>query len=224
MEKKDYPVKYAILPVKELIIPEFGNSFHSTIGYIVSKAYVLEKNKTRMNNDSYRTTYKVCFPHILDNYGVNYFRKNPYSDLRRDNEMAVGEVFDSFEKASAVRVERNSHTTVATRKKLEEYEAVILGLTEDLEVLPDEFHVSDEVKQRISDAIMRDYGMTLAEFSELDIDEQHRLIELKTGRKMEPDHYLHIGGNLYHGYCSADDLISTPKQYSKLSRDKKRTK
>lgn len=216
MENKNNPVKYAILPVKELVVPKFGNSFHSTIGYIVSKAYVLEKNKIRMNNDSYRTMYKVCFPHIIDNYGVNY--------LRSDNEMSVGEVFDSFEKASAVREERNSHTTVSTRKKLEEYEAVILGLTEDLEVLPDEFHVSDEVKQRISDAITRDYGMTLAEFSELDIDEQHRLIELKTGRKMEPDHYLHIGGNLYHGYCTADDLTSKPKQYSKLSRDKKRTK
>ena len=184
----------------------------------------MEKNKIRMNDDSYRTTYKVCFPHIIDNYGVNYLRKDLSSDLRRDNEMAVGEVFDSFEKASAVRVERNSHTTVSTRKKLEEYETIILGLTEDLEVLPDEFHVSDEVKQRISDAIMRDYGMTLAKFSELDIDEQHRLIELKTGREMEPDHYLHIGGNIYHDFCTADDLPPTPIQYSKLSRDKKRTK
>lgn len=222
MERKEYPVKYALLPVKELITPEFGNNFYSTIGYIVSKAYVLEKNKVRMNDGNYRTTYKVCFPHLVVDDRINYLRKDPSSDLRRDNEMAVGDLFDSFEEAQAVREERNSHTTTAIRKRLEEHESIVLELTEDLEVIPDESKLAAR-EQAISEALLKKYGITLEEFDELDIEDQHRLIELQTGKKLKGDLRLHVGGNLHLGYSTVTSVLPKPRQYTKINRGKKGT-
>ena len=46
-----------------------------------------------------------------------------------------------------------------------------------------------------------------------DLDEQHRLIEEYHGRKMEPDHYLHIGGDIYKGYAGVYDLWMDPEMY-----------
>lgn len=223
MEKKVYPVKYALLPVKELVTPDVGNSFYSTIGYIVSKAYVLEKNRIRMNDGKYRSTYKVCFPHLVVDDRVNYLRKEPTSDLRRDNEMAVGDLFDFLEDAEVVREERNSHATDAIRRKLEEYESIVLGLTEDLAVVPEDADNFDR-EQAISEALLRKYGISLEEFNELDIEDQHRLIESQTGRKLKGDLRLHVGGGLHLGYSTVTSMIPKPRQYTKINRGKKGTK
>lgn len=64
----------------------------------------------------------------------------------------------------------------------------------------------DTVKQQIE----KELGISYRDFEKLDLDEQHKLIEQKNGKKLKPDHRLHIDG-----IPMDDDHIITRKQVDK---------
>ncbi len=134
MEKKDYPIKYALLPVKEFRTGSNGSEYGEIVCYIVSKAYVVEEYKVRKNDDSYSTTYKVCFPNFFYSGGLNLYRKTPDSDLARDNEMVVSTLYDSLEMAQKAREEKNLLYSDEVLNNYMYFEDIVAGLTEDLTV------------------------------------------------------------------------------------------
>lgn len=56
----------------------------------------------------------------------------------------------------------------------------------------------------------KELGIPYSEFEMLDLDEQHKLIEKKTGKKIKPDHRLYIDG-----IPMDDDHIITREQVNK---------
>ena len=132
--KKDI-VKYALLPVKETRINEKGEDYFSTVGYIVSKAFVEEEYIKEKEDGSVNTTYKICFPYtVLDNR-INYLRRTPESPLVRSNEAVVSKLYDNYDDAVAEKEERNILVSEHLTDKYNEIEKELLELTNDLEVI-----------------------------------------------------------------------------------------
>ena len=132
--KKDI-VKYALLPVKETRINEKGEDYFSTVGYIVSKAFVEEEYIKEKEDGSVNTTYKICFPYtVLDNR-INYLRRTPESPLVRSNEVVVSKLYDNYDDAVAEKEERNILVSEHLTDKYNEIEKELLELTNDLEVI-----------------------------------------------------------------------------------------
>ncbi len=132
--KKDN-VKYTLLPIKETRINEKGEDYCSTVGYIVSKAYVEEEYIKKKEDGSINTTYKVCFPYtVLDNR-INYLRRTPESPLVRSNEAVVSKLYDNYDDVVAEKEERNIFVSEHMVDKYNEIEKELLELTKDLEVV-----------------------------------------------------------------------------------------
>lgn len=118
--KKDlgYPIKYAVLQLK---VPGgwIDNYDDVTIGFIVSKCYVIEKKVRYFGNGASQESYKVVFPFknfrefqcsLLD--GKQYYEEasipiyNSYNGTYQNGEV-VSSVFDTFEDALEVAEDEN---------------------------------------------------------------------------------------------------------------------
>jgi hypothetical protein len=138
MQKRNYPVKYALLPITERKMSNSGREYSETACFIVAKTYVVEEYKRIPEEGEIITTYRVCFPHVALEDRVNHFRKTPDSDLARDNEMVVSNLYDTYEEAKAYKDERNLLVSPETLEKYQLVEDEIQALTVDLEVEPTE--------------------------------------------------------------------------------------
>lgn len=87
------------------------------------------------------------------------------------------------------------------------------------------YELSDETKNAINDNIMKKFGMSLDEFTELDLDEQHKLIEKYHGKKMEPDSHIWIGDVPYIGLITREEIDGRLQEMDKvLLEDKPKVK
>ena len=97
MKECNYPVKYALLPIKEYRTNKMGKEYQETVCHVVAKAYVVEEYRKYNEDGTVSSTYKICFPHVVLTERVNHFRKTPDSPLARDNEMVTYRKFGSQE-------------------------------------------------------------------------------------------------------------------------------
>lgn len=146
MKEKEYPIKYALLPVKEVKY-ENGRDFYVNSCYIVSKAYVVEEYKKKNRDGEIKTTYKVCFPHAILDSRINYFRKTPDSALARDNEFVVSKLYDNYEDAKKQFDLLNINVDIDKLNNYEDLESEILELTKDLVVQGETDKVIQKVKR-----------------------------------------------------------------------------
>ena len=106
-QKNNYLVKYCLLPIKEEKHGKIGNEFQTTVCYIVSKAFIVEEYKVNFQSGTSKTTYKACFPYIVNNNRINHLRKLPDDDLARNNEAVVSKLFDTYEDSTRALTIRN---------------------------------------------------------------------------------------------------------------------
>ncbi len=66
--------------------------------------------------------------------------------------------------------------------------------------------LSEKTKKLINDTIVEKFNMTLDEFTELDLDEQQKLIEKYHGKKMAYDDLLWVGDTPYRGFITSDEI------------------
>ena len=111
MEKElNYPIKYA---VQELTIKGGWSQNYEeiTLGFIVSKCYVINQNTKYLSNGTFETTYKVVFPYKdIDSFryslsGHYHYNEEPsipkYNYCGEcTNENKVSELFDTYKEAS----------------------------------------------------------------------------------------------------------------------------
>ena len=111
MEKElNYPIKYA---VQELTIKGGWSQNYEeiTLGFIVSKCYVINQNIKYLPNGTFETIYKVVFPYKdIDSFryslsGHHHYNEEPsipkynyYGECTNANK--VSETFDTYEEAS----------------------------------------------------------------------------------------------------------------------------
>ena len=131
-QKNNYLVKYCLLPIKEEKHGKIGNEFQTTVCYIVSKAFIVEEYKVNFQSGTSKTTYKACFPYIVNNNRVNHLRKLPDDDLARNNEAVVSKLFDTYEDALAEKEVRNIFAKPELVEKYKILEDEIQELTKDL--------------------------------------------------------------------------------------------
>jgi len=144
--KKEYPIKYALLPVDEKI-HEDGKEFTTHACFIVSKAYVEEKYNNKRKDGTINNTYKVCFPHTVKDGRINYLRRTPESPLVRDNEFVVSKLFDDYIEAKKEFDLVNIFVPLNKLNKYEDLELEILELTKDLEVSKENKVAKQKIKE-----------------------------------------------------------------------------
>ena len=90
--KYNYPIKYAIMPIKSE--PTYGNNYESeTLCYIITKCYLL-KEYIKYDSEGFgNKTYEVQFPYRKEEYG--WKRIVPYTG----ESYLVDKVYDSLEDA-----------------------------------------------------------------------------------------------------------------------------
>ena len=137
MNKVNYPVKYAVYPVKELTCSERGNEYEKLVCFIVSKAYVMEEVKYMNNEGKYQKNYKVCFPHIISDQRINYYHVTPNSDVGKDNVIVTSKLFDSYDEALEIKDNKNLLYDSNIVDKYNIMEKEILELEKDMEVNKD---------------------------------------------------------------------------------------
>ena len=145
--KKEYPIKYALLPVKENVCDN-GRDYDKNVCFIVSKAFVEEEYKKELKDGSINSTYKVCFPHTVKDKLINYLRKTPESTLARDNEMVVSNLYDEYEDAKRKFDIINLCVDYDTLNYYEVIESEILELTKDLGITKEKMNKKQMVKEK----------------------------------------------------------------------------
>ena len=148
MKECNYPVKYALLPIKEYRTNKMGKEYQETVCHVVAKAYVVEEYRKYNEDGTVSSTYKICFPHVVLTERVNHFRKTPDSPLARDNEMVTSSLYDTFEEAQAYRDERNLLVDQSILDKYKDVENELTVLTSDLTISSDT-KKEDKIKMTI---------------------------------------------------------------------------
>ena len=137
MEKLNYPVKYALLPVKARRKNKEGEEFFIVDCYIISKVYVMEEHRKYLEDGSYGGNYKVCFPYLVYSDGINYDKKTPI-DYKNNNVETVFYLYDTYLEALAEKDNRNVLVSDEIVKKYKPFEDEILELTKDMFVEKEE--------------------------------------------------------------------------------------
>jgi hypothetical protein len=137
MKDKNYPIKYALLPVQEEVFDN-GRDYYQTACFIVSKAFVEEEYKQLKKDGTTTTSYKICFPHTVKDKRINYLRKSPDSSLARDNEFVVSKLYDTYVDAKKEFDLINLYVPLDKLNVYEDIELEILELTRDLVVEKEE--------------------------------------------------------------------------------------
>lgn len=106
-----YPIKYAVMSIKEQIglTPGLNELYgrYSIVANIVSKCYVISEKKEYLKDGRIEFSYEVVFP-----YDIHYDRlkkKLPEydCDYRCSNSVIVNHIFNNFEEAQALADSKN---------------------------------------------------------------------------------------------------------------------
>ena len=103
--KKNYPIKYAVIPMIEQVGWSHGlnelERKYDAVCYIVSKCYLIEENKEYKADGTVRVKYHVVCPYECDEFN-EWNRVEPEFSIFHGqciNDVVVDEVYDSFEEA-----------------------------------------------------------------------------------------------------------------------------
>jgi hypothetical protein len=141
MKSINYPVKYALLPVKTHRKTKNGEDFFITDCYIVSKAYVMEEHRAYRETGDYNANYKIFFPYVVvaNSDGItSYNRGEPSDYFNKNYEDKAFYLYDSYEEALAAKEERNVLVSEEIIKKYKPIEEELLELTKNMIVENDE--------------------------------------------------------------------------------------
>lgn len=145
MENKlKYPIKYAVLELKTKG-GYLQNYEDITVGFIVSKCYVVEQKATYLQNGTSITSYKVVFPFKdFDNYKYRLLRGitpnenefipeyNFYGEC--SNADIVPDIFDTYEEANELASHENQNKKSKIVAKIVEYDKVLKEFNENLAI------------------------------------------------------------------------------------------
>ncbi|MCI8778902.1 MAG: hypothetical protein HFI87_07125 [Bacilli bacterium] len=117
--KNNYPVKYAVMPIK--------NCDEETMINIVSKCYLLSEEKRYDKYGKYKTMYDVFFPYQLDDRC--WKRVEPIFNIysyRCVNALEVDAIFDSYENALELAHLKNNEILTKAKKfaKSSQFDAI----------------------------------------------------------------------------------------------------
>ena len=111
--KKNYPIKYAVIPMIEQIGWDMGlNELERRYGpvyYIVSRCYLVEENKRYKADGNEELKYHVVCPYEYDEFNC-WRRIEPSFNMmngRCTNDIVVDSVYDSFEEAKEYKEIKN---------------------------------------------------------------------------------------------------------------------
>lgn len=140
MENLNYPIKYAVLELKEK--GGWDNNYEDiTIGFIVSICYVVNQNIRYYQDGTNKTTYQVVFPY-KDIHTFKYrqiFNDEPiiphYSLWHKClNSDKVSEIFDTYEEASIAAEKANINKRKSIICNIYEYNNLLKKHYEDLAI------------------------------------------------------------------------------------------
>lgn len=107
--RNNYPVKYAVMPIK--------NCDEETMINIVSKCYLLSEEKRYDKDGKYKIMYDVFFPYQLD--ARCWKRVEPTFNIysyKCANALEVDAIFDSYESASELAHLKNNEILIKAKK------------------------------------------------------------------------------------------------------------
>ena len=157
MRKLDYPIKYAVLEVKEN--GEFIDSYDTLVkGYIVSKCYVLRSTLDYLDNGNITIKHDVVFPYkdityfkYSSPYGGLGYRNIPLYDLSGEPYPVntVYDLFDSYEEAKELANLKN--------KELLDKILSLDGLTDEaIELIGEDYSKNLEECNEFESAILKE--------------------------------------------------------------------
>lgn len=145
MENKlNYPIKYAVLELKEQ--GGWSTNYEDvTVGFIVSKCYVVEQNTRYLQNGTSKTSYKVVFPYkdfnnykyrLLRGIDINEHEHVPEYNYYREctNANTVSDVFDTYEEATEIANQENHNKKRSIICKIVKYDSILKEFEENLAI------------------------------------------------------------------------------------------
>ena len=141
----NYPIKYA---VQELTIQGgFTQNYEEiTLGFIVSKCYVINQNTKYLLNGTFETTYKVVFPYKdIDSFRCSLSKLYNYNEKPAipkynycgecKNANTITKIFDTDEEAYiTVEIENQNLRKKIPFHNIEEYKNIIRKHNKNLEI------------------------------------------------------------------------------------------
>ena len=133
MQKREYPIKYALYPVKEYRGDD-RREYKELVCFIISKAYVMERNSYLTNTGERKFTYKICYPHTIYDGRVSYLHITPESPVLNDHLNVTANLYDTYEDALEDKDEKNLKYNPNTVDKYNILETEILELENDMNI------------------------------------------------------------------------------------------
>lgn len=116
--ENNYPIKYTVMAIRELIGWRPGLSMVGRksyiAAYIVSKCYVISEKKEYKKNGDINYTYEVVFPIKVINPDASFERQVPEynSDDECINKIIVNDLFDNFDDAYVLANRKNNELLI----------------------------------------------------------------------------------------------------------------
>ena len=104
MKKVKYPVKYALLPIKERRTNKDGEEYFINICHIVSKVFVTKEFRVYLEDGNYDVNYSVCFPYEVNSDGIIEEMRIPSFNSSDYNETIAFDLYDNYEEAQKAKV------------------------------------------------------------------------------------------------------------------------
>ncbi len=146
MIELNYPVKYALLPVKARRTNKRGEEFFITECYIVSKTYVMEEHRKYLEDGTYGVNYKVCYPYVAYTDGISKERKTPIDFKNQEHKAVVFYLYDNYEDAVAAKEKWNVLVPEQIVENYKPLEDKISALTNDLTIKGEKINQKKLVK------------------------------------------------------------------------------
>ena len=132
MKKVKYPVKYALLPIKERRTNKDGEEYFINICHIVSKVFVTKEFRVYLEDGNYDVNYSVCFPYEVNSDGIIEEMRIPSFNSSDYNETIAFDLYDNYEEAQKAKEDKNFLFSIETVEKYDDIEERLQILTKNL--------------------------------------------------------------------------------------------
>jgi len=132
MKKVKYPVKYALLPIKERRINKDGEEFFINICHIVSKVFVTKEFRVYLEDGNYDVNYSICFPYEVNSDGIIEEMRIPSFNSSDYNETIAFDLYDNYEEAQKAKEDKNFLVPIEVVENYKTIEENLQELTKDL--------------------------------------------------------------------------------------------
>lgn len=160
MKECNYPVKYAVLPLYDVVGRDgFGQRNYDIVAYIVTKAYLLGETKIYRENGDVEYDYKVFFPYMSYLEIIKDKRHDiDYNDIRKWNNNqyinSVSNVYETYEEAKQEAEYLNEKGWVYCYTDIEEYlnvESILLEHTENMKITKENTKKKIKIKNKFNE-------------------------------------------------------------------------